>query len=201
VAGAGLQRTLDRIRFGPRRTLNVRESGLTGDDAARRVEIWLRARQLEFEGDVLVITGRGAGSRDGIAVVRNATMQTLHALKRAGVIAAIQEDTPGSFVVSLASLRTLLEAPARRNGARQRPGEAPADPIVGIGDESRRLLRDLAAQSLASLGIHAPSEPQLGHEMARQFSILVRSVRKGAVSEDLLQAVLLRGIREYEDQK
>ena len=59
--------------FGPLRTLNVRASKLTGQDSAARVEAWLRSKQVELTGEVLVITGRGAGSLDGIPVVKEAT--------------------------------------------------------------------------------------------------------------------------------
>ena len=104
----------ERVRFGPLRTLNVRASKLTRQESAARVESWLRSKQVELTGEVLVITGRGAGSLDGIPVVKEATQKVLNRLRRLGVIESYGEDTPGSFIVSLAPLRSLLEAPARR---------------------------------------------------------------------------------------
>src|SRR5690348_4168885 len=105
---------VERALFGPMRTLNVRANMLGGDESSARVESWLRSKQVELSGDVLVITGRGAGSLGGVPVIKNATVRVLKRLKRLGVITGYGEDTPGSFIVSLAPLRSLLEAPKRR---------------------------------------------------------------------------------------
>lgn len=198
MTGAGVHRALERLRFGPRRTLNVREGGLTGAEAARRVDAWLRGKQVELDGDVLIITGRGAGSHDGIAVVRDATLRVLRSLKRAGVVAAIQDDTAGSFVVTLAPIRSLLEAPVRRKEEAV-PGLVRRESLAGLRDHVRDRLRVLAAHSLESLGMHRPSGSMLDAEMARQFSLLLRSAPPGLASETWLEEAIGRGLAGYQD--
>lgn len=190
-------RGLERLRFGPRRTLNVREAGLSGDAAARRVDGWLRSRQVELEGDVLIITGRGAGSQDGIAVVREATLATLRALRRSGVVQVIQEDTAGSFVVTLAPLRTMLEAATRRRAPA--PATLPVGASMqGLPSDALRALSELAKASLAALGIGDGHEALLRDEMERQFSLLVRSAPVEADTDAWLRRAILRALRDYE---
>jgi hypothetical protein len=195
---SGVHRALERIRFGPRRTLNVRDGLLTGVEAARRVDGWLRARQVELGGDVLIITGRGAGSVDGVAVVREETLRKLHALKRAGVIGAIREDTPGSFIVTLAPLRTMLDAPNRRKPGTPPPAP-PSSTIAGLSPSTAGRLRELALRSLDSLGVRAANEASIRDEMERQFSRLVRSAPGGTSHEKWISTALDRALREYED--
>ena len=59
------------------RTLDLRATMPTAAEAERRAEAWLRERQATTGGEVLVITGRGRGSVDGIAVVRRAVERLL----------------------------------------------------------------------------------------------------------------------------
>jgi Uncharacterized proteins of the AP superfamily len=49
------------------RTLNLRAALPTARDAAARVDNWLREHQMQRSGEVLVITGRGNNSADGIS--------------------------------------------------------------------------------------------------------------------------------------
>ena len=128
--------SIERALFGPLRTLNVRASMLTGRESSARVEAWLRSKQVELTGDVLVITGRGAGSVGGIPVVKDATIRVLNRLKRLKVIDSYGEDTPGSFVVRLAPLRALLEAPARRSTPAPVPSRRKPN-ILGLKPETR----------------------------------------------------------------
>jgi hypothetical protein len=187
---------LERLRFGPRRTLNVREAGLSGAEAMRRVDGWLRSKQVEFSGDVLIITGRGAGSRGGVAVVREATLRLLQSLKRSGVIASIAEDTPGSFVVTLAPLRALLEAPARRK-AQATPARSASIALNGLTPATVGMIEELAARSLASLGVISPSPALVRDEMARQFSVLARSAPSGPFVEEWLLQAVTKALSEY----
>jgi hypothetical protein len=85
--------SLERVRFGSLRTLNVRARMLTGVESAARVEAWLRSKQVELSGEVLVITGRGAGSLGGIPVIKEATRRMLNRLRRLGVVESYGEDT------------------------------------------------------------------------------------------------------------
>ena len=96
---AGLQQAFDEVRFGATRTLNLRASLPTGAEAARRVDVWLRQHQMQQSGELLIITGRGNNSEDGISVVREATLRVFHELHRKGVVQEFVEHTAGSFVV------------------------------------------------------------------------------------------------------
>ena len=186
----------ERMRFGPLRTLNVRASKLTRQESAARVEAWLRSKQVELTGEVLVITGRGAGSVDGVPVVKEATQKVLNRLRRLGVIESYGEDTPGSFIVSLAPLRALLEAPARRRN----PAPAPIrrlPPIEGLRPATRDRLRYLASRALDALGLKEPSNSQLDGEMARQFSMIVRTAPAGIDGDKWLDGAITRALREY----
>ena len=188
--------SLERARFGPLRSLNVRASMLTGDESAARVEAWLRSKQVELTGDVLVITGRGAGSIGGIPVVKDATRKTLNRLKRLNVILSYGEDTPGSFVVTLAPLRALLEAPARRRTpvppmSRRKPS------ILGLKPETRDRLRYLAGRALDALGLKGASEGQLDNEMERQFSMIARTAPAGVDADKWVDAAISRALLEY----
>ena len=191
-----LPASLERARFGPLRTLNVRASLLTGDEAAARVEAWLRSKQVELTGEVLVITGRGAGSLGGIPVVKDATMRVLNRLKRLSVILSYGEDTPGSFVVTLAPLRALLEAPARRRTPVPAPSRRKPN-ILGLKPETRDRLRYLAGRALDALGVKGASEGQLDNEMERQFSMIARTAPSGADADKWVDSAISRALVEY----
>lgn len=189
---------IERVRFGPLRTLNVRASKLTRQESAARVEAWLRSKQVELSGEVLVITGRGAGSLDGVPVVKEATQKVLNRLRRLGVIESYGEDTPGSFIVSLAPLRSLLEAPARRRN----PAPAPTrrlPSIEGLRPATRDRLRYLASRSLEALGVKAPGAAMLDGEIARQFSMIARTAPAGADGDKWLDGAITKALQEYAD--
>ena len=187
---------LEPLRFGPLRTLNVRSGLLSGDASAARVESWLRSKQVELSGEVLIITGRGAGSLGGIPVVKEAARKTLSRLRRLGVIESFGEDTPGSFVAVLAPLRSLLEAPARRRSARQPPARK-SPSIRGLRPETRERLRYLASRAIEALGVKSPSEAVLEAEMARQFSMIARTAPAGVEADRWLDGAITKALREY----
>ena len=188
--------SIERARFGPLRTLNVRVSLLSGEESARRVESWLRSKQVELSGDVLIITGRGAGSIGGIPVVKESTQRMLSRLRRAGVIQAFGEDTAGSFVVQLAPLRSLLEAPARRKGSRPPPTRKTAN-IQGLQSDTRDQLRYLSGRAIDALGVKEPNERQILTEMERQFSVFARTAPAGAETDRWLNSAISRALTEY----
>ena len=188
--------SLERARFGPLRTLNVRASMFSAEESARRVESWLRSKQVELTGEVLIITGRGAGSIGGVPVVKEATQKVLARLRRAGVIQSFGEDTPGSFVVLLASIRSLLEAPKRREKTRSSPPRKTAS-IHGLKAETRDKLRYLAGRAVDALGVKRPSESQLNVEMERQFSTIMRTAPLGADPDRWLESAIARALTEY----
>src|SRR5688500_2069949 len=116
---------LDEARFGPQRILNLRESMPTAADAIARTDAWLRERQVAAAGEVLIVTGRGKGSPGGIAVVRDAVRKMLGTLKRRGVVASFSDHTAGSFVVTLAPVSMLLDAPRRNRDRDETAVESP----------------------------------------------------------------------------
>lgn len=194
---AGLRQAFDEVRFGAARTLNLRLSMPSGREAAERVERWLRQHQVQQSGEVLVITGRGKGSEGGVSVVRESCMRVFHELRRKGVIDGFVEHTAGSFVVTLASMRALLEAAPRRR--EQTPVPAPAEPVTlaALDDESRQLLRDLAARSLDALGVRDRA-PFMEGEMLRLFGSLAATVPPGPDRERRLRAAARSAMSEYE---
>ena len=188
--------SLERARFGPLRTLNVRASMLSGEESARRVESWLRSKQVELTGEVLIITGRGAGSIGGVSVVKEATQRVLARLRRAGVIQTFGEDTPGSFIVQLASIRSLLEAPKRRE-KKQPPTARRTASIQGLRPETRDQLHYLAGRAIDALGVKKPTENQLNTEMERQFSVIIRTAPSGVDTDRWLESAISRALIEY----
>jgi hypothetical protein len=188
---------LDEAHFGRDRILNLRLTLPTGLEATRRAEAWLRERQASIAGDVLVITGRGRGSLDGIPVVRDAIVRLFPTLRRAGVIVDAREHRQGAFIVRLAPLQALVEAPRR---LRRTPPRAVIDPhaLEGIAEETRALLRQLAVAALRALGLRTPSDEFVSDEMIRQFTTLAAAVPPGADRERALRTVLVRAIDELE---
>lgn len=193
----GLRQAFDEVRFGAERILNLRETLPTGDEAARRVELWLRQQQVDKAGEVLVITGRGNASHDGVSVVREAVIRTFHQLKRKGVVAEHAEHTPGSFVVTLAKLSQLVEAPARRRHPEDAPKPASPPSLESLEPPTRKLLRDLAERALESLGVFEKGTFLEG-EMLRQFGAIAATVPPGPDREVRLRQAIRLAMEDYE---
>jgi len=124
--------------------------GLTGDEALRRAEGWLRARAAEGERTVVIVTGRGRHS-SGLPVLRPEIEHLLEGLR--GSTVAEWEPTHGSggFRVSLRPPAALPGAAAAAETlARQYPPE----------------LRRRAEESLAELGV-TPTPALLRAEIRR----------------------------------
>ena len=194
---AGLQQAFDEVRFGAARTLNLRLSMPSAREAAERVERWLRQHQVQQSGEVLVITGRGNGSEGGVAVVRETSIRVFHELRRKGVIEGFSEHTAGSFVVTLAPMRALLDAASRRREQTPVPGPAEPATLAALGDETRHLLRDLAERSLDALGVRDRG-PFMETEMLRLFGSLAATVPPGPDRERRLQTAVRSAMSEYE---
>lgn len=196
----GLLRAFDEIEFGPERTLNLRDSMPTGAEARFRAESWLRQRQATSREDVLIVTGRGKGSTDGVAVVKDEILALLHTLRRLGVVKSWHEHSQGAIVVEPASMNDLLSAP-RRHRDSQREKREPNSPMhpttvfAGISRETEKLLRQLADGSLRELGIQ-DTTGLIESEMTRKLSILVRGLPESGDRESALHAVILRAIEE-----
>jgi hypothetical protein len=195
-----LWQAFDEARFGAERTLNLRASLPTADEAARRAELWLRQQQIAQIGDVLIITGRGKNSPDGVSRVREAVIRTLHTLKRKGVVAKHQEHTAGSFVVTLAPMHELLEAPRRlRDEARKAATTpVPSPPSLdALEPQTRDMLRDLASHALDHLGVQDRG-PFLEAEMMRQFTVLAAGIPTGVERERWLREAIRRAMEAYD---
>jgi hypothetical protein len=176
---------------------------LSGDEASRRTEGWLRAKQVEHAGDVLVITGRGNGSPGQVGVVREAVRKLLGRLRRAGVVAKVEEHTAGSFAITLAPLRALFEAAARtRDGHAERQRGAPRrspSTLAGLSDDTLLQLRRLATISLHSLGLSDPDADFVEAEMEREFALLSRACGD-TLDETTLRTAIEHALREFEER-
>lgn len=194
---ARLGQAFDEIQFGASRTLNLRESLPTGDEAVRRTESWLREKQVARAGEVLVVTGSGRGSEGGVPVVREAVQKLFTTLKRRGVITAVREHTSGSFVVRLAPMTALFEG-----GQRKREARMPrlTDPVVlqGLEPATRALLRTLAERTLEQLGAPRLEGRFVRDEMVRQFNALAAGVPEGPERERRLRAAARVAVEELE---
>lgn len=198
VSGVGgLQQAFDEVKFGAARTLNLRTSLPTGAEAAERLERWLRQHQVQRSDDVLVITGRGNNSEGGIAVVREASIRVFHELRRKGVVEAFAEHTAGSFVVTLAPMKAMLDAVSRRR--EQTPPPKPAAPptLDALEDQTRALLRALAERSIDALGVRDRT-PFMEGEMLRLFGALAGTVPEGPDRERRLRMAIQSAMSEYD---
>jgi hypothetical protein len=193
-----LQKAFDEIRFGPARTLNLRESLPTADEARARAERWIRARQVERAGELLIITGRGRNSDDGVSVVRRSVLALFPSLRRRNVITGWEEHTAGSFVVTLAPMSAMFEAPGRR-----REPTAPAttevpESLAALSPDTLRMLHDLAAGSLLLLGVHN-AEQFMESEMQNKFNKLTEALPGVEDPEAELRAAIRHALDELDE--
>jgi hypothetical protein len=191
-------RAFDESEFGPKNILNLRESLPSVADARFRAEAWLRERQVAAAAEVLIITGRGNQSPNGVSPIREAILGLMPSLRRRGVVAEWKEHSPGSLVVKLGSIRSLLEAPRRK---RER-GEAQVSPspasLVNLEPETIRLLRQLATRSLESLGVRKPGG-FVESEMLAKFNSLAGGIKPGVEGEARLRAAIKTAIDQLDD--
>jgi hypothetical protein len=190
-----LRQAYDEARFGAARTLNLRESLPTPADAVARLEAWIRQRQVERAGEVLVITGRGKGSAGGVSPVRVAVVTRLGLLQRMGIVEGVRQHTPGSFVVRLGPVRTRPDgAPA----SAPRPAPPDARTLQNLAASTRAVLRRLADCELQALGVR-DRKPFLEEEMVRQFSRLASALDDGPDREALLRSAAEEALARCED--
>lgn len=193
-----IQKAFDEIRFGPARTLNLRETLPTGDEARARADNWIRAKQVERAGELLVITGRGKGSEGGVAVVRKAVLALFPSLRRRNVITKWEEHTAGSFVVTLAPMSAMFEAPNRR----REPAVAIPIPesLSALAPDTLKLLRELAVASLMMLGAK-DSERFIESEMTTKFSKLTAALSGAEDPESELRAAIRHALDELDESE
>ncbi len=193
----GLPQAFDEVRFGAKRTLNLRESLPTAADASARAEAWLRQQQVDRPDEVLIITGRGNQSEGGYSVVREAVIRLLYSLKRKGVVGGHQEHTAGSFVVTLAPVSALWESPKRNNGRGVAPPPATPPSLDDLDGETQVLLRNLAERALEELGVK-DTAAFLHGEMLKQFGALAATVGSAPGREARLRAAVRAALDQHE---
>jgi hypothetical protein len=193
-----LWRAFDEAQFSASNTLNLRESLPTVDDARFRVEQWLRERQVSRAGKVLLITGRGNNSADGISPVREGVRTLFPLLRRKGVVSEWREHSPGAFVVSLAPISTLLEAPRRRRDRNTAPTMVAPASIQALEPATIVLLRRLAQRSLEVLGAQV-TDDFLEAEMLSKFSALAAGIQPGRDGELRLREAMIDALDELDD--
>lgn len=182
-------KAFDEAHFGHKNTLNLRESLPTAADARFRVEAWLRERQVSRAGEVLVITGRGNQSPNGVSPVREAIVSLLPLLRRRGVVSEWREHTPGSFVVKLGSITSLLDAPRRKRDEKSTSRDSNPKSLEGLESSTLLLLRRLAVRSLESLGIRETA-PFVEAEMLSKFNSLAGGITPGPEGESRLRSAI-----------
>jgi hypothetical protein len=194
---SGLQQAFDEVRFGAARTLNLRTSLPTASEASARVERWLRQHQVQQSGEVLVITGRGNNSQDGVSVVRETSLRVFHELRRKGVVESFTEHTAGSFVVALAPVKAMFDAASRRREHTPVPPPASPPSLEALSDETRQLLRALAERSLDALGVRDRT-PFMESEMLKLFGSLALTVPAGPDRERRLRTAIRAAMGEFD---
>jgi hypothetical protein len=190
-------KALDEAEFGQKNILNLRESLPTAADARFRAEAWLRERQVGGASDVLIVTGRGNQSPNGVSAVREAVMALLPSLRRRGVVSEWKEHSPGSVVVKLASISSLLNAPRRK---RERGSKTPVsnpESLRALDSSTLGLLRTLAIRSLESLGVRDP-EKFIEAEMLSKFDSLAAGITPGAEGEARLRDAIESAIEQLD---
>lgn len=191
-------KAFDEAEFGAKNSLNLRDSLPSAADATFRTEAWLRERQVSGAKEVLIITGRGNQSPDGVSAVRKAVLNLLPALHRRGVVSEWREHSPGSLVVRLQPISSLLNAPRRKGDPNAGPGTVDPKSLSALDKTTLRLLRSLAMRSLDSLGVRDP-EKFIEGEMLDKFNSLAASIPSGEGSEARLQKAIATALEQLDE--
>jgi len=191
-------KAFDEAEFGTKNILNLRESLPTAADARHRAEAWLRERQVSGTSEVLLITGRGNQSPGGVSAVRGAIVALLPALRRRGVVTEWREHTPGSFVVKLGSISSLLDAPRRKRDHALVATPSDPRPLAELDSSTLLLLRRLAVRSLESLGVQHP-EKFVEAEMLSKFNSLAAGVAPGMEGEGRLRNAISTALEQLDE--
>ena len=191
-------KAFDEATFGPKNTLNLRESLPTAADARHRAEAWLRERQISRASEVLVITGRGNQSPGGVSAVRAAIVALLPGLRRRGVVSEWREHSPGSFVVKLGSISSLLDAPRRKRDRATVATLADPESLAQLDAKTLSLLRRLAVRSLESLGVR-DIDKFVDSEMLSKFNSLAGGIVPGVEGEVRLREAISAALEQLDE--
>ncbi|HYU51641.1 MAG TPA: hypothetical protein VEK37_01795, partial [Gemmatimonadaceae bacterium] len=190
-------KAFDEAAFGPKNTLNLRESLPTAADARHRAEAWLRERQISRASEVLLITGRGNQSPGGVSAVRAAIVALLPGLRRRGVVSEWREHSPGSFVVKLGSISSLLDAPRRKRDRATVATLADPESLAQLDAKTLSLLRRLAVRSLESLGVR-DIDQFVDAEMLSKFNSLAAGIVPGVDGEVRLREAISAALEQLD---
>jgi hypothetical protein len=193
-----LWKAFDEAQFSAADTLNLRESLPTVADARYRTEQWLRERQVSRAKQVLIITGRGNNSPDSVSPVRTGVHSLFPSLRRRGIIAEWREHTPGAFVISLAPISALLNAPKRRRDRDHAAASHTPRSIEGLDRRTIDLLRRLATRSLEALGAKVPDK-FLEAEMVSRFNSLAAGIPPGPDAEERLRGAISAALEQLDE--
>jgi len=191
-------KAFDEAAFGQKNTLNLRESLPTVADARFRAEAWLRERQVGGATEVLVITGRGNQSPNGVSPVREGILSLLPSLRRRGVVGEWKEHTAGSFVVRLGSISSLLNAPKRKRERGTKQAAPDPESLKALESPTLTLLRRLAIRSLESLGVRDPTN-FVEAEMLSKFNSLAGGITPGTEGEARLRKAIAAALDQIDD--
>jgi len=191
-------KAFDEAAFGPKNTLNLRESLPTAADARHRAEAWLRERQISRASEVLLITGRGNQSPGGVSAVRAAIVALLPGLRRRGVVSEWREHSPGSFVVKLGSISSLLDAPRRKRDRATVATLADPESLAQLDAKTLSLLRRLAVRSLESLGVR-DIDQFVDAEMLSKFNSLAAGIVPGVDGEVRLREAISAALEQLDE--
>lgn len=198
VSPPSLWKAFDEAEFSASNTLNLRESLPSVADARFRTEQWLRERQVSGSSRVLVVTGRGNSSPDGLSRVREEVQALFHSLRRRGVVASWKPRSEGAFEVTLAPIKALLEAPRRKRHRAEDVAPFSATSIAGLEASTLQLLRRLAQRSLETLGAQVPDK-FVEAEMLSRFSLLAGGIEQGTDGEARLREAILAALEQLDD--
>jgi hypothetical protein len=191
-------KAFDEAEFGSKNSLNLRDSLPSAADATYRTEAWLRERQVSGAKEVLIITGRGNQSPDGVSVVRKAMLNLLPTLRRRGVVSEWREHSPGSLVVGLEPITALLNAPRRKGDRAAAPAGTDPQSLSALDKATLKLLRTLAIRSLDNLGVR-DAEKFIEAEMLDKFNSLAASIPAGEGSEARLQRAIATALEQFDE--
>lgn len=191
-------KAFDEAEFGIKNILNLRESLPSTADARYRAEAWLRERQISGASEVLIITGRGNQSPGGVSAVRAAVLSLMPALRRRSVVTEWREHSPGSFVVKLGTISSLLAAPRRKRERAAKEESSDPKVLAALDKSTLTLLRRLAVRSLESLGVREP-EKFVEAEMLTKFNSLAAGIPPGEGSEAKLRGAISAALEQLDD--
>jgi hypothetical protein len=198
ISRSSILKAFDEVEFGSKNTFNLRESLPSAADARFRTEAWLRERQISQATEVLVITGRGNNSPNGVSVVREAILSLLPFLRRRGVVSEWREHSPGSFVVKLGSISSLLEAPRRKGDRTPIAPTVNPESLKNLERSTLELLRRLAIRTLETLGAREPDK-FVEAEMLSKFHSLAGGINPGEQGEARLREAIKAALDQLDE--